>query len=89
GGFTTVLGKFSAKWILQGQRIEVTWNTPVDTTGTLVLPLPAGVESMIVQVEVSGQQMNQSLVVNSTSAFGEKTAQLDVSGGQGRIWFPL
>ncbi|KIW53328.1 hypothetical protein PV05_08912 [Exophiala xenobiotica] len=89
GGFTTVLGKFSAKWALQGQGVRVSWNTPVDTTGTLVLPLPAGVESMIVEIEVGGQQMNESLIANATSAFGEKTAQLNVPGGRGLIWFPL
>lgn len=45
GGFTTSLGQFQASWKLSdgGNEYELSWNVPVGTEGTVVLPaLPAG-----------------------------------------------
>lgn len=38
GGFTTPLGKFSAKWSLAGEGYTLTYDVPVGTVGRLVLP---------------------------------------------------
>jgi Bacterial alpha-L-rhamnosidase C-terminal domain len=38
GGFTTNLGKFSAKWVLNSTGYTLEYDTPTATTGTLVLP---------------------------------------------------
>lgn len=90
GGFTTVLGNFSAKWALENQGVTVNWGTPVGTSGTIVVRIPAGAESVVVvETGSDGEQKNQTLGVAATSPFGEKTAELDVPGGQGSIWFPL
>lgn len=38
GGFTTPLGKFSAKWTLASKGYTVEYNVPPSSTGTLMLP---------------------------------------------------
>ena len=38
GGFTTPLGKFSARWTLIAGGYELSYTVPADTDGTLVLP---------------------------------------------------
>ncbi|KAH7350613.1 putative alpha-L-rhamnosidase B [Rhexocercosporidium sp. MPI-PUGE-AT-0058] len=38
GGFTTSLGQFSAKWTLISGGYELSFDTPVGTTGKLILP---------------------------------------------------
>lgn len=38
GGFTTLLGKFQASWLLEGKGYKVSYNVPEGTTGELVLP---------------------------------------------------
>ncbi|KAF5019944.1 hypothetical protein F66182_8041 [Fusarium sp. NRRL 66182] len=37
-GFTTSLGKFSASYKVEGSRLVVSWNTPRNTKGLLILP---------------------------------------------------
>ena len=88
GGFTTILGKFSAKWQVQTGGVLLTWDTPIETTGTIVVPLPEGAESL--QLNTTINEMDKSCVVesNATSAFGERTGELAVPGGKGQIWYP-
>ena len=38
GGFTTPLGKFSAKWSLIPGGYNISYDIPIGTNGTLVLP---------------------------------------------------
>jgi hypothetical protein len=38
GGFTTLTGKFSAKWELTARGYTLSYDTPTGTTGTLLLP---------------------------------------------------
>lgn len=38
GGFTTPLGKFSAKWALTGNGYTLAWGAPGGTKGSVVLP---------------------------------------------------
>lgn len=42
-GFTTKLGKFSAKWNVNSQNVSVEWDTPVGTKGWIEFPCYKGV----------------------------------------------
>lgn len=64
GGYTTPLGKFSAKWALNGTKgYSLEYDIPRDTTGILILPtLSTGPPS----VTINGERYNGGLYDWST-----------------------
>jgi len=78
GGFTTSLGRFKASWTRAIQNINLVWNTPSGTNGTLVLPVYTG--SM---VYVDGVRHVLGTNSTQTTFLGEKTVTFDVRGGMG------
>lgn len=89
GGFTTILGKFSAKWQVHGAGVLLTWDTPIETAGTIVVPLPDGAQTLQLNATINGVDKPCAVSSSATSAFGERTGQLDVPGGKGRLWYPV
>ena len=78
GGFTTGLGKFSAKWKVSkgGEAYTLNWDVPAGTAGTVVLPgLPSG--------DVGKLEVNSKKVASKVSADGGYI--LDVAGGKGKV----
>jgi hypothetical protein len=70
GGFTTKLGKFSAKWEIEdgGERYVLSWEVPVGTEGLVTIPpLPCGGLGVVVdggvEVGVVGEDDASSHVV--------------------------
>lgn len=76
GGFTTVLGKFSAKWRLlddeKGYTVE--WTVPENTSGTVVLPATASGKKA--NVEMNGKRI--------ASIVGQAHA-MSVGGGKAQV----
>ena len=89
GGFTTVLGTFSAKWTVNGSAVWLSWDTPADTMGSVVLPVPTSKNGLEVTIMVGGENKTTALEGSATTAFGERTGEFDVPGGQGQIWYSL
>ncbi|KAJ9607675.1 hypothetical protein H2200_007753 [Cladophialophora chaetospira] len=89
GGFTTVLGKFSAKWQLQGAGVLLTWDTPSATAGSIVVPISEGSSSLQLNATVNEIEQPVTFQSCSMSAFGERTCEFDVPGGKGRVWYPV
>lgn len=77
GGFSTALGKFSAKWKLEdgGERYVLSWDVPAGTQGVVHVPaLPAGGEG---KVSIEG--------VEKGIVGADHKLSLDMGGGQGEI----
>ncbi|EXJ58926.1 hypothetical protein A1O7_06356 [Cladophialophora yegresii CBS 114405] len=93
GGFTTVLGKFSAKWRVQRDGVLLTWDTPVNTSGRIVLPVDgqgsAGTDSPEVTVQLNGEDKTVRVQSSAVSAFGEHLGEIDVPGGKGMVSYPF
>lgn len=78
GGFTTNLGTFQASWTRNIENINVIWNTPEGTNGTLTLPVYTGSV-----VYVNGLKLAMGTNSTVTSFLGEKTVTVNVAGGMG------
>jgi hypothetical protein len=74
GGFVTSLGKFQAGWNVtdSGKGYSLWWNTPVGTTGTVVLPLIVSGKRSLVREGVSG-------------TLNERNNVLTIAGGSGSL----
>lgn len=66
GGFTSVLGKFSAGWSKGDEGYSAWWDMPTGTNGTLVLPAEEGSAVQVDSVAVEGVYDS----VSSTVAIG-------------------
>lgn len=94
GGFTTGLGKFSAKWSVRRgsdgtvESYVLEWSVPQDTTGEVVLPCPQ--TGALPRIEVDGE-MTENKVATKRGATGGESIVITghagshravVSGGQ-------
>lgn len=79
-GFTTPMGQFQASWSIDQTGYQVSWNTPLSTTGTLVLPVRL---SGSVTVQIDGQSIESSELTNGAvtmSGSGGKHTAIVVYG---------
>ncbi|KAH8666293.1 Six-hairpin glycosidase-like protein [Xylariales sp. PMI_506] len=81
GGFTTALGKFSAKWTRQSDgSLQVVYDTPNGTTGDVILPI---VPSVAIAVIVNGALADKGEGYRLTDApNGRKVVLLRSEGGK-------
>lgn len=60
-GFTTPMGQFQSSWSTDQTGYQISWSTPLDTTGTLVLPIGT---SGSVTVHIDGQSVEATELTN-------------------------
>ena len=93
GGFTTILGKFQAKWTVGGDRtFNMSWSSPETTMGTLTLSQPEGfgqADGNTMRLVQGGEEINVNQetpgLIALTSPFGEALISIPIAGGAGSI----
>ena len=75
GGFVTGLGRFSARWEVDGSTVKLNWSTPLGTAGRVTVP--------------ANGKGNRDDGTMSESAFGETLVTTNVPGGDGSLSFIL
>ncbi|CZT11599.1 related to alpha-L-rhamnosidase A [Rhynchosporium graminicola] len=68
GGFTTPLGKFTAKWVLANGGYTLSWGAPAGTKGLVVLPGSAGKQPTSATVDGNERIMEARMVNNRNGA---------------------
>ena len=87
GGFTTVLGQFSAMWTLSsdGTMFNVNWTVPSGTTGTVTLPTLSPGSGQNVTASVNGVPMDMGkLAADELTAADQPRMSFQVDGGVGQ-----
>lgn len=80
-GFTTPLGKFSAKWTKQGNGYSIVYAMPPGTTGAIRLPTDNAQADVAPKVTVDGVAV--AAVVKRDAGFNSTAGTIDIDGEGG------